>query len=66
LLEGKRKKRGTDEEKKRKVPKNILNMQREEDFAEASTWWKSSLLTKEESHLKTFNCLASAMYMKSL
>jgi len=37
LLEGSEKKRGTDEEKKRgKAPKNILNMQREEDFSEPS------------------------------
>jgi len=38
LLEGKGKKRGTDEEKKRgKAAKNILNMQREEDFSNPST-----------------------------
>jgi hypothetical protein len=38
LLEGKGKKRGTDEEKKRgKAPKNILRRQRKGDFSKPST-----------------------------
>jgi hypothetical protein len=38
LPEGKGRRRGTDEEKKlEKAPKNILNVQREEDFSKPST-----------------------------